>query len=197
MGIPFNTGGDCCLPGSAAAAAAASPGACPTICPPGPQGPQGPAGPAGGGASLAAEFVQHTQAPNNSRAPGDAIMYETDNPGGVYNTIGITTTTRADGGTEFLLPVGTYIVDFENSADAAWSLAIYKSVVSPVVLGDIDTNTIAGASTATTWIHGRAIIVAAAPTFFIISPVTGTQGIPTAGTAAGEFIARLTVLKIA
>ena len=56
--------------------------------------------------------------------------------------------------------------------------------------------TIAGSSTATTWIHGRAVVVAAAPTYIIITPVTGTQSIPTAGTAAGEFTARITILKI-
>ena len=31
----------------------------------------------------------------------------------------------------------------------------------------------------------------------MISPVVGTHAIPTAGTATGEFIARLTILKIA
>jgi hypothetical protein len=99
-------------------------------------------------------------------------------------------------GTQFLLPIGTYLVDFENSADAAWSLSIAKSLV---VNGPFthDLNTIAGASTATTWIHGRAVVVAAAPTYIIITPVTDTAAIPTAGTAAGEYIARLTILKIA
>ncbi len=141
-----------------------------------------------------AEYVQHSaQAPI---APGTAIEFLTNNPAGVFNTLGITTTTGPGAiGTEFLLPIGTYMIDFETSADAAWSLAIYKSLVTQ--LEAIDTNTIAGASTATTWIHGRAIINAVAPTYFIISPVTGTQSIPTAGTAAGEFIARLTILKIA
>lgn len=143
-----------------------------------------------------AEYVQHTQGSNVSIAPGRAIEYLTDNPLGVFNTLGITTTTGPAGqGTEFLLPIGVYVIDFENSADAAWSLAIYKSLVTQLEV--IDTNTIAGASTGTTWIHGRAIISAAAPTYIIISPVTGTQAIPTAGTAAGEFIARLTILKIA
>lgn len=151
----------------------------------------------GSAASLGyAEYVQHTQGSNASVAPGSAIEYLTDNPAGVFNTLGITTTTGPGGqGTEFLLPIGVYMIDFENSADAAWSLAIYKSLVTQTEV--IDTNTIAGASTATTWIHGRAIISAAAPTYIIISPVTGTQAIPTAGTAAGEFIARLTILKIA
>lgn len=143
-----------------------------------------------------AEYVQHTQGSNASIAPGSAIEYLTDNPAGVFNTLGITTTTGPGGqGTEFLLPIGVYMIDYENSADAAWSLAIYKSLVTQTEV--IDVETISGASTATTWIHGRAIISAAAPTYIIISPVVGTQAIPTAGTAAGQFIARITFLKIA
>lgn len=146
-----------------------------------------------------AEYVQHTQGTNVSVAPGTAIEYLTDNPLGVFNTLGITTGTGPGAiGTAFLLPIGVYVVDYENSADAAWSLAIYKNTVAFAGPYAIDTNTISGASTATTWIHGRAIVDASlAPTYIIISPVTGTQAIPTAGTAAGEFIARLTILKVA
>ena len=147
---------------------------------------------------MAAEFVQQTQ--QTSIAPANAILYTTDNPTGVYDTIGLTPTPYvgpSSTGTQFLLPVGTYMIDFENSNDAAWSLSIRTSPVVNGPYNTVDENTIAGSTTATTWIHGRAIIVAAAPTWFIISPVTGTQSIPTAGTAAGEFTARLTVLKIA
>jgi hypothetical protein len=170
----------------------------------GPTGSTGTAGATGatgtaGVTGLAAEFVQQTQGSNISRAPGDAIQYTTDSAF-VFDTIGIATLPFVGPsgptlpGTQFLLPVGVYFVDFENSADAAWSLAIYTSLVvdGPYT---IDTNTIAGASTATTWIHGRAIVVAVAPTWIIISPVVGTHAIPAAGTAAG-FTARVTFLKI-
>lgn len=144
-----------------------------------------------------AEYVQHTQGSNISVAPGTAIEYLTDNPTGVYDTIGIGLTTGPGAiGTAFQLPVGVYMVDYENSADAAWSLAIYQGASNTVLA--VNTNTISGASTATTWIHGRAIITSTIGNdWIIISPVTGTQAIPTAGTAAGEFIARLTLLKIA
>lgn len=156
-------------------------------------GIDGATGPGFGGY---AEFVQHTQSTNSSIAPGLAIEYLTDNPTGVFNTItGLTLAAAPTQGTEFQLPIGVYMIDYENSADAAWSLAIYKGAATSGPY-TIDTNTISGSSTATTWIHGRAIVNAVAPVFMIISPVTGTQAIPTAGTAAGEFIARLTILKI-
>ena len=142
-----------------------------------------------------AEYVQLTQGSNASIAPGRAVLYTTDNPSGVVNTIGITTNTGPGAqGTEFVLPIGVYMVDWENSNDAAWSLAIYKSTTTQTEA--IDTNTIVGSSTATTWIHGRAIVVAAAVTYLMISPVTGTHAIPTAGTASGDFVARITFLKI-
>jgi len=142
-----------------------------------------------------AEFVQFTQGTNNSIAPGKAVQYLVDNPTGVVNTLGIVTAAGPSGqGTAFQVPVGVYVVDFENSADAAWSLALYTGLTVGTLA--IDNNTIAGASTATTWIHGRSILLAPVPTFFIVSPVVGTQAIPTAGTAA-QFVARLTVLKIA
>lgn len=144
-----------------------------------------------------AEYVQHTQAPNNSVPPGQAIMYLTDNPSGVYNTIGITTTTGpAAIGTAFQLPVGVYMIDYENSAAAASSFAIYQGASNTVLA--INTNTISGSTTATSWIHGRAIITSTTGNdWIIVSSVTGTAAIPTAGTAAGEYIARLTFLKIA
>jgi hypothetical protein len=119
-----------------------------------------------------------------------------DNPTGVFDTIGIGLTTGPGGqGTELLLPVGTYVIDFENSSAGVFSEAIYTSLSSNAEV--LDPNTIAGSSTGTTWIHGRAIINAASPTYFIVSPVVGTLAIPTAGTAAGFFTARLTILKLA
>jgi hypothetical protein len=143
-----------------------------------------------------AEFVQTTQGSNVSIAPGAAVSYTLDTPAGVVNTIGITTAAGPAGqGTSFHLPPGTYLVDWENSNDAAWSLAIYQGA-SATVLSPID-NTIAGASTATSWIHGRAYIVSTlADPWFMVSPITGTHAIPTAGTAAGVFIARITFLQL-
>lgn len=144
-----------------------------------------------------AEYVQRTQAPNNSIPPGRAISYLVDNPTGIFNTIGITTAAGpGPQGTAFNLPVGVYMIDFENSADAASSFAIYQGSSNTVLT--VNNDTIAGASTATSWIHGRAIIRSTTGnTWMMVSPVTGTAAIPTAGTAAGQYIARITFLKIA
>lgn len=158
----------------------------------GASGTSGFSGAAGGGSY--AEYVQHTQAPNNSVAPGSAIMFTTDSAN-VFDTIGITTGSGVGGqGTEFHVPAGIYSIDYEMSNDAAWSLAIYKGSVANTL--SIDNNTISGSSTATTWIHGKAILDASTNRYFAISPVTGTQAVPTAGTASGQYIARLNITKI-
>lgn len=154
------------------------------------------ANPGAGNLGQVAEYVQLTQGTNNSIAPGSAVDYLVDHPAGVVDTIGIATAAGPGAqGTAFNLPVGTYLVDWENSNDAAWSLAIYQGVSNTVLA--VDTNTIAGASTATSWIHGRAY-VASTPgnTWIMVSPVTGTHAIPTAGTAAGDFVARITFLRL-
>ena len=161
----------------------------------GPSGLVGPAGPIGPGSAGYAEFVQLTQSPNDSIAPGAGVTYTVDNPTGVFNTLGITLDTVPGGqGTAFLLPAGrAYIIDFENSNDQPWALAIYKSTALATIAAGIDNNTIAGSTTATTWIHGRAIVVATVPTYIMISPVTNTHAIPTAGNAP-VYIARITFL---
>ena len=166
---------------------------------PGPAGAQGVAGAQGtaGGVAGYAEYVQLTQAPNNSVAPGTAVSYLVDHPLGVYNTIGITTTTGPGAiGTAFMLPVGVYMIDWENSNDASWSLAIYQGVSNTVL--SINNDTIAGATTAGSWIHGRSIITSSnLNQFIMISPVVGTHSIgdPTTGSAP-QTIARITFLKL-
>lgn len=153
---------------------------------------------AGGAGTLAyAEYVQHSQVSNASIAVGSAIEYLTENPAGVYNTAGITTLTGPGAqGTAFLLPLGTYMIDFENSAVSASSQAIYQGATNLILA--INTETIAGSTTGTTWVHGRAVIQSTVGNqWIIISPTTSTLVIPTAGDAAGQFIARLTIIKIA
>ena len=161
-------------------------------------GPIGPTGPTGsvGNLGQVAEYVQLTQGTNSSVAPGKAVSYLVDHPAGVINTIGITTNTGPAGqGTAFNLPIGTYLVDWENSSDGPWSLALYQGVSNTVLA--VNNDTIAGSSTATTWIHGSAYVASTGGnTWVMVSPVTGTQAIPTAGTAAGEFIARIRFLQL-
>jgi len=81
------------------------------------------------------------------------------------------------------------------SLKAAGSVGIYTGA-TPGTLA-LDTNTIAGSTTGTTWIHGRAfIVVGVTPLVFEISLVVGTAAVVTAGTAAGIFMIRLTIMKI-
>ena len=81
------------------------------------------------------------------------------------------------------------------SLGAAGSVGIYTGPTAGSLA--LDTNTVAGSSTATTWIHGRAfVVVTAVPEVIAISSVVGTAAVVTAGTDAGSFMIRLTILKI-
>jgi hypothetical protein len=141
-----------------------------------------------------AEYVQQTNA-NGSVPPGTAIDYTTSGTV-VVNTIGISTTSGPGAvGTAFELPVGTYMVDFENSNEAACSFAIYQGSSNTVM--SINDETIVGSSTGTTWLHGRAYIQSTVGNqWMMVSSVVGTAAIPAAGNAVGEFIARITFLRL-
>jgi collagen triple helix repeat protein len=174
----------------------------------GPQGPIGLTGPAGAqgipgpvgatgatgatGVVGAAEFIRTIQSPNNSVPPGTAFTIDTQ----VLNNIPLNIVASAGaGGTVFTLTAGTYVIDYEMSLGAAGSVAIYKGATAGTLA--IDPNTVAGSSTATTWIHGRALEVVATSLVIAISSVVGTAAVVTAGTDAGSFMIRLTILKIA
>ena len=61
----------------------------------------------------------------------------------------------------------------------------------------LDTNTVGGSSTGTTWIHGRAIEFVGTTLVVAITSVVGTANVVPAGTDAGNYMIRLTFLKIA
>ncbi len=159
----------------------------------GPTGATGPTGQAGtGGFSvLASEYIQTIQSPNNSVPPGTAFSFNTD----VFATNTNVVKSAGAGGHVFTLAAGIYIFDYEMSLGSAGSVAIYKGPNAGALA--IDNNTIAGSSTATTWIHGRAVEQATAGQVFAISSVVGTAAVVPAGTAAGFFMIRLTILQIA
>ena len=146
-----------------------------------------------------AEYVQLTPGTNNSVAPGTAISYTVDHALGVYNTIGIITFSGPGGiGTAFELPLGVYMINWENSNSASWSLAIYQASSVLALPAGINNDTIAGATTAGSWIHGRGIIISSVGNQFImISPVVGTASIgdPTTGSAP-QTIARISFLQL-
>ena len=98
------------------------------------------------------------------------------------------------GGTVFTLEPGVYVIDYEMSLAAAGSVAIYTGATSGSL--SIDTNTVSGSSTGTTWIHGRAIEVVNSTTVIAISSVVGAADVTTTGTDT-SYVIRLTILKIA
>jgi hypothetical protein len=188
------------------AAIAGAIGAAGLAGPTGPTGATGATGPCCTGATGAtgptgttgvigyAEYIFTTQSPNNSVPPGTAFTISTP----VFNSIPSDVISSAGaGGTVFELAPGTYVIDYEMSLGSAGSVAIYTGATVGSLA--IDNNTIAGSSTATTWIHGRGVEVVAPATtlFFMISSVVGTADVVTAGTAAGFFMVRVTILKVA
>ena len=79
------------------------------------------------------------------------------------------------------------------SLSSAGSISIYTGPNSSSL--SIDTNTISGSTTATTWIHGRAIINVITSLVIAISSVVGTAAVATTGTDSSYMI-RMTILKV-
>jgi hypothetical protein len=154
--------------------------------PPGATGPQGPAGAVG-----AAEYIRIIQSPNDSVTPGTAFTIDTE----VFNNVpSAIIPSFGAGGSVFTLNAGTYVIDYEMSLGAAGSVGIYSGATAGSL--SLDVTTVAGSTTATTWIHGRAIEDVVTSTIIAISSVVGTASVVTAGTAAGTYMIRLTILKI-
>ncbi len=176
------------------------------VGPQGPQGPQGltgdtgPAGPTG--VVGYAEYIQTTQLPSNdSVPPGTAFSFNTP----VWNSIplDITALQATNVGTVFRLEIGTYVIDYEMSLEGAGAIALYTgaSVLDISAVAARDDDTIAGSTGGTTWIHGRSIQVVTAlnaPLFIEVSCAVGGCTVPIAGgNAAGSYMTRITILKIA
>jgi hypothetical protein len=152
----------------------------------------------------AAEFSQLIQPPNNSVAPystaglpASAVAFTFANT--IFNSmpLTITTATMPSGqGTAFTLSApGTYILDYEMSLTSDGSIGLYTGATASSLA--LDSDSIAGSATGTTWIHGRAIeVVGTTPLVVAVGSVVGTAAVTTAGSAAGFYIVRLTILKV-
>jgi hypothetical protein len=152
----------------------------------GPTGSQGTSGTIG-----YAEYIHTIQTPNDSIPPGTAFTIDTE----VYNSVPLSIVASVGaGGTVFTLSEGVYVIDYETSLLAASSIAIYTGPNSSSL--SIDPNTVSGSTTATTWIHGRAIESVSTSLVIAISSVVGSASVTTAGTETSYMI-RLTILKIA
>jgi hypothetical protein len=126
-----------------------------------------------------------------SVAPGTAFTIDTQ----VFNTVPASIVASAGaGGTVWTLSTGLYVFDYEMSLSSAGSVAIYVGPNAGSLA--IDTNTVAGSSTATTWIHGRALVeVPGVSLVAAISSVVGSAVVVPAGTAP-QIMIRLTILKL-
>jgi collagen type VII alpha len=164
-------------------------------------GATGATGPTGASGLLgAAEFIQTVQAPNNSVPPytggaPTAFSFDTQVFNNIPTDVVASTIAGPGQGTAFTLTAGTYVFDYEMSLGAAGSVGIYTGATTTTLA--LDTNTVAGSTTATTWIHGRAFVDVSTTLVAAISSVVGTAAVVTAGTDAGSFMIRLTILKIA
>ena len=158
----------------------------------GPTGNIGPTGSVGNIGTVGyAEYIHTTQIPNNSIPPGTAFTIDSE----IFNTVpAFIVASAGAGGTVFTLSAGAYIVDYETSLTSAGSLAIYSGPTSGTLA--IDTNTISGSTTGTTWIHGRSVLDVQTSLVIAISSVVGVADVTTAGSST-LFMIRLTVLKIA
>ena len=154
-------------------------------------GQTGPIGPTGTSGFIGyAEYIHTEQTPNNSIPPGTAFTIDTE----VFNTVpAFIVASPGAGGTVFTLSQGAYIIDCEMSLASAGSIAIYSGPNSASLT--IDTNTVSGSTTATTWIHGRAIEFVATTLVIAISSVVGVAAVTTSGTDSSYMI-RLTILKV-
>ena len=158
----------------------------------GPSGVTGATGSQGTSGTIGyAEYIHTIQTPNDSIPPGTAFTIDTE----VYNSVPLSIVASVGaGGTVFTLSQGVYVIDYETSLLAASSIAIYTGPNSSSL--SIDSNTVSGSTTATTWIHGRAIESVSTSLVIAISSVVGTAAVTTAGTETSYMI-RLTILKIA
>ena len=160
-------------------------------------GPAGIAGATGATGAFAttlgvAEFVTSTL---QTAAPGTPFLISTQ----VYNTMpSVISPTAYSTGTIFVLSVtGYYMVDYEVSLDRAAAVILLSDTVFPPI--NTDPHTIAGSSTATTWIHGRALVFTTTiPYYFGVTSDIGTPATVIAGgNSHGSYMIRLTVLKAA
>jgi len=139
-----------------------------------------------------AEFIRTIQVPNNAVTPGTAFTIDTQ----VFNSVPTAIVASAGaGGTVFTLTTGTYAVDYEMSLVSAGSIGLYTGPNAGAL--SLDTNTVVGSLTATTWIHGKALVVVpSTPLVIAVSSVMGTASVSSAGTDVGSYMVRLIIMKL-
>jgi hypothetical protein len=138
-----------------------------------------------------AEFVQTSLGTNNSISQTQAIQYTLDIPF-LLDTIGITTSLANNlQGTAFLLPLGTYIVDYENSnIISGCSIGIFQGPNNISFTFNLNTVLVTGGPG---WIHGRSIIKSTENNqYLMVGSVSGNLYI----SKTDQFTSRIRFLKI-
>ena len=138
-----------------------------------------------------AEFVQTSLGTNNSISQTQAIQYTLDIPF-LLDTIGITTSLANNlQGTAFLLPLGTYIVDYENSnIISGCSIGIFQGPNNISFTFNLNTVLVTGGPG---WNHGRSIIKSTENNqCLMVGSVSGNLYI----SKTDQFTARIRFLKI-
>jgi len=137
----------------------------------------------------------------NTAPPGDAFTASTP----VVNQLtGYVTPFAELGGTVWLVSTGTYIIGYECSLTNASSFALWKcpytgpgNIATDLTHMAIDPHTIAGSTTATTWINGGTIEVVPTATSEYVMISAGGSGTPVVAPAgdSSSYMFRVTFNK--
>ena len=166
--------------------------------------------------SRAAEYTTVTLTVPTPVAPSNLTGYTASTPvvnqsGSGVTLIGTGNPVGAGGsgysgmtyGTVWSLDPGTYTVDYETSLSGAADLVLYTGTAfgPAFAAGGVmtaDTNSLAGSTTGTTWIHGRHTLVVPISLGVFYVMLGGTTGTPTPATAGSNvnYVVRVNFLKI-
>lgn len=147
-----------------------------------------------------AEFINTSGLQNLSVTfPNEFFTIDTTLVNTIFNLSAVTTTGVGTKGTRFTIgSPGTYVVDFGISLTSTTPIGIYTGV-NPIGALTLNNNTVVGSATATTWIHGRSIIVVPTTLTLAIGPAIadapGAAAISAAGTT-GPLITHLSIVKV-
>ena len=137
-----------------------------------------------------AEYIYNVQFPNSRIPPGTAFRIDAE----IYNSVpAFIVASNGAGGTIFTLGPGAYIIDCEMSLPSATSIAIYSGPDSKSL--SMDTNTISGSSSRTSWIHGRAVEHVSTSFVIAISSIAKPSHILN-DIPKHSYMIRLTILKV-
>lgn len=140
----------------------------------------------GGGAM----FTRQNQSNNTGQAGGQALSFDTtplvDTTGGAVVLVN---------NTLFQLQAGLYELHYEAAFSTSTALAL--SVGTTVGSLVVDANTIAGATSSQSWIHGMCFQNLVAPlTLIQLGPYNGSATVSQSGNANSVYMVRMNIIKL-